>query len=33
MFGTKFINKPNAPILCSVTCFRISCRLWDDVEK
>jgi hypothetical protein len=33
MFQIKFAEKLKAHILCSVTSFRKSCRLWDNVEK
>jgi hypothetical protein len=33
MFQTKFVAKIKTHILCSVTVFRKSCRLWDNVEK
>ena len=31
MFQTKVVEKIKTNILCSVTLFRKSCRLWDDV--
>ena len=33
MFQTKIVGKIKAYILCSVTSFRKSYRLWDNVEK
>jgi len=33
MFQTKVVEKIKTHILCSVTLFRKSCRLWDDMEK
>jgi len=33
MFQTKVVEKIKTHILCSVTVFRKSCRLWDNVEK
>ena len=33
MFQTKVAEKIKTHILCSVTFFRKSCRLWDNVEK
>jgi len=33
MFQTKAVEKIKTHILCSVTLFRKSCRLWDNVEK
>ena len=33
MFRTKAVQKIKTHILCSVTFFRKSCRLWDNVEK
>jgi hypothetical protein len=33
MFRTKVVEKIKTHILCSVTLFRKSCRLWDNVEK
>ena len=33
MFQTKFVEKIKTHIFCSVTFFRKSCRLWDNVEK
>ena len=33
MFQTKAVQKIKTHILCSVTFFRKSCRLWDNVEK
>jgi hypothetical protein len=33
MFQTNFVEKIKRHILCSVTYFRKSCRLWDNVEK
>ena len=33
MFYTKVLEKIKTHILCSVTFFRKSCRLWDNVEK
>jgi len=33
MFHTAFLYKTKTHILCSITYFRKSCRLWDDVEK
>jgi hypothetical protein len=33
MFQTKVVEKIKTHILYSVTCFRKSCRLWDNVEK
>ena len=32
-FQTKVVQKIETHILCSVTFFRKSCRLWDNVEK
>jgi hypothetical protein len=32
-FQTKFVEKIKTHILCSVTFFRKSCRLWDNIEK
>ena len=32
-FQTKVVEKIKTHILCSVTFFRKSCRLWDNVEK
>ena len=32
-FQTKVIEKIKTHILCSITFFRKSCRLWDNVEK
>jgi hypothetical protein len=32
-FQIKVVEKIKIHILCSVTFFRISCRLWDNVEK
>jgi hypothetical protein len=31
MFQTKVVEKIKQHILCSVTLFRKSCRLWDNV--
>jgi hypothetical protein len=33
MFQTNVVEKIKTHILCSVTFFRKSCRLWDNVEK
>jgi hypothetical protein len=33
MFQIKVVNKIKTQILCSVTIFQKSCRLWDNVEK
>jgi hypothetical protein len=33
IFQTKFVEKIKTHILCSLTFFRKSCRLWDNVEK
>jgi len=33
MFGNKLVEKIKTHVLCSVTFFRKSCRLWDNVEK
>ena len=33
MFQTKFVEKIKTHILYSVTFFRKSCRLWENVEK
>jgi len=33
MFQTKVVQKLETHILCSMTIFRKSCRLWDNVEK
>jgi hypothetical protein len=33
MFYTKLVEKIKTNILCSITFFRKSCRLWDNVEK
>jgi hypothetical protein len=33
MFQTKVVEKTKTHILCSITFFRKSCRLWDNVEK
>jgi hypothetical protein len=33
MFQTKVVKKIKTHILCSITFFRKSCRLWDNVEK
>jgi hypothetical protein len=33
MFQTKTVGKIETHILCSVTFFQKSCRLWDNVEK
>jgi hypothetical protein len=33
MFQTKVVEKIKTHILCSITCPRKSCRLWDNVEK
>jgi len=33
MFQTKGVEKIKTHILCSITVFRKSCRLWDNVEK
>jgi len=33
IFQIKFVEKAKTHILCSVTFFRKSCRLWDNVEK
>ena len=33
MFQTKVVEKIETHILCSVTFFRKSWRLWDNVEK
>jgi len=33
MFQTKIVQKIKTHILCSVTVFLKSCRLWDNVEK
>jgi len=33
MFQTKVVEKIETHILCPVTYFRKSCRVWDTVEK
>ena len=33
MFQTNVVEKINTHVLCSVTFFRKSCRLWDNVEN
>jgi hypothetical protein len=33
MFQTKVVERIKTHILCSITFFRKSCRLWDNVEK
>ena len=33
MFQTKVVEKIKINILCSITFFRISCHLWDNVKK
>jgi len=33
MLQTKVVEKIKTHILCSVTFFRKSCRLWDNVEN
>jgi len=33
MFQTKYVEKIKTRVLCSVTCFRKSRRVWDNVEK
>ena len=33
MFNEKVVEEIKIRILCSVTDFRKSCRLWDNVEK
>ena len=33
IFHSEVVEKMNTHILCSITCFRKSCRLWDNVEK
>ena len=33
LLETKFVDKLKIPILCSVTFFRKSYRLWDNVGK
>jgi len=33
MFQTKVVEKIKTHILCSITFFLKSCRLWDNVEK
>ena len=33
MFEIKVLEKIKTHILCSITVFRKSCRLWDNVEK
>jgi hypothetical protein len=33
MFYTKVVEEIKTRILCLVTFFRKSCRLWDNVEK
>jgi len=33
MFQTKVEEKIKTDVSCSVTLFRKSCRLWDNVEK
>jgi hypothetical protein len=33
MFQTKVVEKFKTSILCLITFFRNSCRLWDNVEK
>ena len=33
MFHAKVVENIKTHILCSVTVFRISCRIWDNVEK
>ena len=33
MFQTKVVEKSRIYIVCTITCFWKSCRLWDNVEK
>jgi hypothetical protein len=33
VFQTKVVEKIKTHILCLITFFRKSCRLWDNVEK
>jgi len=33
MFQTKAVEETETHILCSVTFFKKSCRLWENVEK
>jgi hypothetical protein len=33
LFQTKVVEESKIHILCSITFFRKSCRLWDNVEK
>jgi len=33
MFQTKVLEKIKTQVLCSVTFFRKSCRLWENVGK
>jgi len=33
MFQTKVVEKLKTHILCSITIYRKSCRVWDNVEK
>jgi hypothetical protein len=33
MFQSKVVGQMKTQILCSITFFRKSCRLWDNVEK
>jgi len=33
MFRTKFVETIKTHILCLITCFRKSCRLWDNGEN
>jgi hypothetical protein len=33
IFHTKAVEKMKIHVLCSITFFRKSCRLWDNVEK
>ena len=33
MLQTKIVEQIKTNILCSITLFRKSCRLWDNVEK
>jgi len=33
MFQTKAEEKLKTHVLCSITVFRKSCRLWDNVDK
>jgi hypothetical protein len=33
MYETKVLEEVETHVLCSITFFRKSCRLWDNVEK